>query len=84
MNETFDKLHRSLGRATAGLLIVTLAFYGVAMAFALVGFQHPAESLSQASLAFALVFLGLFVVFVVSSLVAGILRWLDHRDRPTA
>ena len=70
MNETFDKLHRSLGRATAGLLIVTLALYAVAMAFALVGFQRPAESLSQASLAFALVFLGLFVVFVVSSLVA--------------
>ena len=83
MNETFDRLHRTLGRATAGMLIVVLVLYGVAIAFALLGVSHVATSLGQASLAFAVVFAGLFVAFLVSSLAAGVLRFLEHRDKPT-
>jgi len=84
MNESCDKLHRTLGRATAGLLIVMLVFYGVAMASALVGFQRIAESLSEAGLVSAFILACLFVALLVSSLVAAIGRWIDPRDRPAA
>ena len=82
MNESFDRLHRTLGRTTVGVLFAVLAFYGIAMAFALLGISHVAESLNQAGLASAIIFGALFVVFVVSSLVAAILRWLERHDRP--
>jgi hypothetical protein len=83
MIETFEKLYRTMGRATAGSLIGALALFGMALCLALLGFQQ-AESLGQVAKAMTLVFVGLLSLFLVTSLVAAIVRWLDRRSRPIA
>ena len=83
MIQTFEKLYRTMGRATAGLLIGSLAVFGMALCLALLGFRQ-AESLDQVAKAMTLVFVGLLSLFLVTSLVAAIVRWLDRRSRPIA
>ena len=83
MIQTFEKLYRTMGRATAGLLIGALAVFGMALCLALLGFQQS-ENLVQVTKAMSWVFVGLLGLFLVTSLVAAIVRWLDRRSRPIA
>jgi sterol desaturase/sphingolipid hydroxylase (fatty acid hydroxylase superfamily) len=80
MNPTFDKLYRQLGKATTVVLFVALTFFGLALAFALLGFPHAVVSFRGGALSAAYVFLVLFALFLVASLVALAVRRVDHRN----
>jgi hypothetical protein len=84
LTETFEKLYRMLGRVTAGLLIAALAIFGLALCLALLGLRHPAESFDQVAKTLTFLFAGMLGLFLVTSLVAAIVRWLDRRSRPKA
>ena len=84
MTETFEKLYRTLGRVTAGLLIAALAIFCLALCLALLGLRHPAESFGQVAKTLTFVFAGMLGLFLVTSLVAATVRWLDRRrQKPT-
>jgi len=84
MNPTFDRLYRQLGRVTGGLLIATLTSYGITLLCALLGFGHSAASIGGVSASLAYVFVGLLGLFLVASVVAAVIRWLDRRSQVSA
>ena len=81
MNPTFERLYRQVGRVTLGILLATLAMYGLMLIFALLGFSHAVASLGGVAASLAFVFIVLFGLFLVASIVAAALRWLDRRDQ---
>jgi hypothetical protein len=81
MNETFDRLYRQLGRATFGVLLGALTIYGIMLVCAVLGFSHAVASLGGAAASLAYVFIVLFGLFLMSSLVAAVVRWMDRRDQ---
>lgn len=81
MTETFEKLYRTLGRTTAGMLIAAAVAYGVALSCALLGFRHPAESTAQVAHVLAILFAGLTAMFLATSVAGAIVRWLDRKSR---
>jgi len=84
MNKTFNELHRQLGRTTFGLLLATLTCYGVTLLCALLGFSHAVVSLNGVTLSLAYVFVALFSLFLVASLVAAIIGWIERRSQNRA
>ena len=86
MNPIFEKLYRQVGRVTVGLLLATVAFYGVTLVCALLGLRHAATSFGGVAGSLAIAFMILFVVFLMASVVAAIIRWFDRRSqtKPTA
>ena len=74
---TFESLYRQLGRATAGLLIASIAFFALTLGCALLGFSHAATSLRSAAFSVSYIFVVLLALFLISSLVAAIIRRLD-------
>jgi hypothetical protein len=76
MNETFTRMHRHLGQTLAWVLYGALATYGLALIGALLGLPHMVVSFRGAAASLAAVFLGLFVLFLLSTLIAAILRRL--------
>jgi len=81
MNSTFEKLYRGLGRVTFGTLLTALTMYGLTLICALLGFSHAAASFGPAAASVAYVFVALLIVFLISSIVAAVIRWLDRRDQ---
>jgi len=81
MNPTFERLYRQVGRVTLGVLLATVAVYGLMLVFALLGFSHAVASLGGVAASLAFVFIGLFCLFLVASIVAAALRWVDRRDQ---
>ncbi|HUQ68687.1 MAG TPA: hypothetical protein VM165_04140 [Planctomycetaceae bacterium] len=79
MIETMEKLYRTLGRVTVVALFTFLAAFGAAMFFAVLGIRQPAESLGQVATAIALLFAGLLGLFLLTALVAAVVRWLNRR-----
>ncbi|HET6408819.1 MAG TPA: hypothetical protein VFG14_13120 [Chthoniobacteraceae bacterium] len=84
MNQTFDKLYRQLGRITLGLLLGALTVYGITLLCALLGFSHAAASFGGVAASVAYVFLALLAVFLVASVVAAVVRWIDRRSQAGA
>ena len=80
MNTTFDRLYRQLGRTTFGVLLAALTIYGIMLLCAFLGFSHAVTSLGGAAASIAFVFCGLFSLFLVASVVAAVIRWLDRRN----
>ena len=80
MNPTFDRLYRQLARTTFGMLVAVISVYGAAIVLALLGARHAAESLCQVSFSLAYAFAALLLVFLASSLVAAVLRWISRRS----
>jgi len=81
MNTTFDRLYRQLGRVTFGVLIAALTFLGLALLFAMLGLPHVVDSCRGVAFSLAYVFAVLFSLFLVTSLVAALIRWLDRRNQ---
>jgi len=81
MNATFDRLYRQLGRVTFGVLLAALTIYGIMLVCAVLGFSHTVASLGGAAASLAYVFIVLFGLFLMSSLVAAAIRWMDRRDQ---
>jgi hypothetical protein len=81
MTETFQKLYRTMGLATAGLLLATFAIFGFALCLAVLGFRLPAESLGHVAKAIFFLFVGMLGLFLVTSLVAATVRWLERRSK---
>ena len=77
----FPASYRQVGRVTLGILLATLAMYGLMLIFALLGFSHAVASLGGVAASLAFVFIVLFGLFLVASIVAAALRWLDRRDQ---
>ena len=84
MTETFEKFYRNLARATAVVLFAALGFLGLALLSALAGFANAVVSFREASLAVGYVFAVLFAVFLVTSVVGALVRYLTRRTAPTA
>jgi hypothetical protein len=82
MNATFDRLYRQLGRVTCGVLFATLFVYGVALVCALLGFSHAVTSFVGVAASLAYVFVALLGVFLLTSLVAALIRWADRQNQP--
>jgi hypothetical protein len=80
MNATFDKLYRQLGRVTFGVLLATLAVYGLALGCALLGFREAVISFMSVTYSLAYVFGVLVSVFLVGSIVRAVIQWIDRRD----
>jgi hypothetical protein len=81
MNPTFDRLYRQLGKVTFGLLVTTLAAYGLTLVCALLGFSHAVSSLGGVAASLAFVFGILLILFLVTSIVSAVLRWVERRDQ---
>ena len=81
MNTTFDRLYRQLGRVTFGVLLAALATYGIMLLCAVLGFSHAVASLGGVAASLAYVFIVLFGLFLVASVVAAVIRWIDRRDQ---
>jgi hypothetical protein len=81
MNPTFDKLYRHLGRVTFGMLLAALFLYGSTLVCALLGFGHFAASFGGVSASLAYVFIALLGLFLVASVVAAVIRWIDRRSQ---
>jgi len=79
MNTTFDRLYRQLGRVTFGMLIAALSIYGLTLLCALLGFSRAVASLGGVAASVAYVFVVLLSLFLVASVVAAVIRWLDRR-----
>jgi hypothetical protein len=84
MNPTFERLYRQVGRVTFGVLLATLTIYGLMLLCGLLGFSHAVASLGGAAASLAFVFVALFGLFLVASVVAAVIRWLDRRDQINA
>ena len=81
MNTTFDRLYRQLGRVTLGVLLAALATYGIMLLCAVLGFSNAVASLGGVAASLAYVFIVLFGLFLVGSVVAAVIRWIDRRDQ---
>jgi hypothetical protein len=80
MNPTFERLYGQVGRVTFGMLLATLTIYGFMLVFALVGFSRAVASLGGVAASLAYVFVALFGLFLVASVAAAAIRWLDRRN----
>ncbi len=83
MNTTFDTLYRQLGRATFGLLLATLASYGLTLACALLGLSQAVTSFRGVTASLAYVSIGLLAVFLAASILVAFIRWVGrlHQNR---
>jgi hypothetical protein len=81
MNTTFDRLYRQLGRVTFGVLLAALSIYGLTLLCALLGFSRAVASLGGVAASVAYVFVALLILFLVASVVAAVIRWLDRRKQ---
>ncbi|MES2661402.1 MAG: hypothetical protein V4689_22470 [Verrucomicrobiota bacterium] len=77
----FEKLHRQLGRVTFLALVASLGFCVATWLCALLGLLHAVHSLGGATMAMAYVFGILLFIFLVSSVAAALIRWLDRRHQ---
>ena len=79
MNATFDRLYRQLGSATAVVLIAALVALGVTLVCALLGLPQAVISFRGVTASLGYVFAVLLCLFLVSSIVAAVVRWVDRR-----
>ena len=84
MNPTFERLYRQVGRITFGVLLGALTIYGVMLICAVLGFSRAVSSLGGVAASLAFVFIALFGLFLVASVVAAVIRWLDRRNQARA
>jgi hypothetical protein len=80
MMATFEYYHRQLGRATMAVLYIALAFLGLTVMCALLGLSHAVVSFRGVSAALGCVFGGMLAVFLLTSLVWSLVRFLDRRS----
>lgn len=81
LNATFEFFHRQLGRATVAVLAIGLACLGLALLFALLGLPDVVAGFNRATFSIVRVFLILLGLFMITSLIGALLRWLDRRYR---
>ena len=81
---TFERVYRDLGRATALALFAALGFLALALGSALGGFADAVISFRQAAGAVGYVSGGLLALFLVTSLVATLMRYLNRPATPIA
>ena len=81
MNTTFDRLYRQLGRVTIGVLLAALTIYGSMLVCAVLGFSRAVASLGGIATSIAFVFCILFGLFLMASVAAAVIRWLDRRNQ---
>jgi ABC-type polysaccharide/polyol phosphate export permease len=81
MNPTFDRLSSQLRRATFGMFWATLFVFAVTLLCALLGLSHAVATFRGVTASLAYVFVGLLSVFLIGSLVAAIIRWVDRRNQ---
>jgi hypothetical protein len=84
MHATFERLYRDLGRATAWTLYSALGLLALAVLAALAGLPHAVDGFRAAAAAVGAVFAGLLALFLVSSLVAVVVRYVNRRAAPVA
>ena len=82
MNQTFERFYRQLGYATGGALVLALVLFVLSLLSALIGFPQAVASFNGATWAVTYVFLALLAIFLITSIVAAFVRWLDRRNRP--
>jgi hypothetical protein len=80
MMATFEFFYRQLARATVTVLFAALAFLGLTLLCALLGFSHAVVSFRGVSVVLGYVFGGMLAVFLLTSLVGALVRFLDRRS----
>ena len=81
MNPTFGRLYSQLGRVTFVVLLAALSVYGLALLSALLGFSHAVASFRSGAAALAYVFVALLGLFLLTSVVAALIRWIERRNQ---
>jgi hypothetical protein len=76
MNVSFAKMQSQLARAVVGLLYMALAALGLALIAALLGLPNAVAGFRAVSASLGAVFLGLFLLTLLSHLTAAIVRRL--------
>jgi serine/threonine protein kinase len=79
MNASFEVFRRQLGRATLAVLVIGLACLALALLFALIGLPDVVAGFNRATWFIGRVFLVLLGLFLTTSLIGALLRWLDRR-----
>ncbi len=80
MNLIFAKLFRQLGATTFGLLLASLACFGVMLLCALLGLPQAVASFKGVTLAVSAVFVIMLALFLVAALVGTTIRWVDRKN----
>ena len=81
MNHTSERLYGQLGRATYGMLIAALSVLVLTVVCALLGLPQAVISFREVAISLAYAFVALLTVFLVSSLVMALIRWMDRRSQ---
>lgn len=81
---TFEYFYRELGRATVMVLYAALGFLGLSLLCAVLGFSQAVSSFNGVTLVLGYVFGGLLAVFLLTSLVGALVRFLDRRSTPAS
>ena len=81
MQAIFERLYRQVGYATTFLLFGALGCFGLTLLCALLGFPHAVASFRGVATALAYAFVALLILFLASSVVAAVIRWLDRRNQ---
>jgi hypothetical protein len=76
MNDSFAKMQSQLARAVMWLLYMGLATLGLALIAALLGLPNAVASFRGVSASLGAVFLGLFLLSLLSNLTAAVVRRL--------
>jgi hypothetical protein len=80
---SFEYLYRQLSRATVAVLFITLGFFGLTLLCALLGFPHVVDSFRGATMSLAFLFGGLLAVFLLTSAVWSLMRFLSRESTPS-
>jgi hypothetical protein len=81
MNRTFDRMYHQLGNATVVLLFVTLTCYAITLLCAVLGLPEAVISFRGALMSLAYAFAVCLGLFLVASLTAALIRWIDQRSQ---
>ena len=81
MNATFARLYRQLGWATVAVLVAALGALGITLLCALLGFVHAVASFRGVAASLACVFVALLILFLLTSVVGAVVRWIERRDQ---
>jgi len=84
MLESYEIFYRQLSRATLTVLFITLASFGMTLVCALLGLSHAVVSLNGVTLVLASVFGGMLGVFLLTTLIWALVRFLNRRSSPSS
>ena len=81
MNQTFEKLYGQLGRVTGLFLIAAAVGFLITLALAVLGLTQAVQTFNGVSSALGFAFVLCLAVFLMASVAAAVIRWIDRRGQ---